>query len=187
MRAGEARRSCVRLGADVVSVWFVFGLFMLCLWRDIVPRTLLRIVLRTLPWSGSKNLSQWSMGPRRPIDTRVHEPIWGRAVCSDSRPAPLRSAGEETHRAYPNVSDRRHVAFFCASFFQKTKAPARNADPRDIAFSWACFSPNIKAPARNATPRDIAFSWACFSQKTKAPARNADPRHIAFFLGMFFS
>ena len=112
--------------------------------------------------------------------------IWGRAVCSDSRPAPLRWAREETHGAYPNVSDRRHVAFFCASFFQKTKAPARNAAPRDIAFSWACSSHNIKAPARNATPRDIAFSWACFSQKTKAPARNADPRHIAFFLGMLF-
>ena len=111
--------------------------------------------------------------------------IWGRAVCSASGPAPLESSEEEIQRAYPNVSDPRHVAFFWPCSSQNTRAPAWNADPRNTACSWACFSQRTKAPARNADPRRIAFSWACFFlRKTRAPARNGNPRDIAFSLDM---
>ena len=110
-------------------------------------------------------------------------PIWGRAVCSDSRPAPLKSAGEETHRDYPNVSDPRYTVFSWTCFSQKTKAPARNGDPRDMTFFWACFSHTVfrklKPLLRTPTRGTYLFSAHVFLRKQEpllgTPIRDGSP------------
>ena len=82
---------------------------------------------------------------------------------------------------YLRISGSLYLCKLLYVFFQKRKAPARDADPVTLAFFQVVCSQETQAPARNAHAATLAFFQVIFSQETKAPARNAHPATLVFF------